>query len=232
MKKSTENYGRIQKSCETVCAFVWCFSTLDLSDYRILRELYVNYSAVSHVCTAFSTSVLLNLFRFHSPLPSIAAFSFTLLWIYDWCDNNHNTSSCSLLDHSICCTLSTACFPPCNKLATIFKYGLITDSASQNVFFRYISSCAIWRGNKGIFTSRVIYGWWMEGISLFAEIFVLLLEKLRGVLITPRLVCKWLQHGMNQNWFLYLKYQNMHWADGSWLASLLLGWNSPYRYLT
>jgi len=29
---------------------------------------------------------------------------------------------------------STACLPPCSKLVTIFRYGFITDSASQNVF--------------------------------------------------------------------------------------------------
>ena len=40
-----------------------------------------------------------------------------------------------LLDHTICSTLSTACFPPCSKLATIFKVGLITDSALHNVSF-------------------------------------------------------------------------------------------------
>jgi len=42
---------------------------------------------------------------------------------------------CSRLNHGICCTLSSTCFHPCSKLATIFQYGLIGDSASQNVFF-------------------------------------------------------------------------------------------------
>jgi len=40
---------------------------------------------------------------------------------------------CSLLYHSIFSTLYTACFAPCSKLARIFKYVLIADSASQNV---------------------------------------------------------------------------------------------------
>ena len=39
------------------------------------------------------------------------------------------------LDNSVYSTLSTACFPSCNKFATIFKDGLITDSVLLYGFF-------------------------------------------------------------------------------------------------
>jgi len=42
---------------------------------------------------------------------------------------------CSVSHHRICSTLFTACFPQCSTLATIFKCGLIADTALQNVFF-------------------------------------------------------------------------------------------------
>ena len=47
----------------------------------------------------FSKPVL-NFFRFRSPLPSIAALPFTLLWMHGWCDDNHSTSKvhCTIID--------------------------------------------------------------------------------------------------------------------------------------
>jgi len=90
------------------------------------------------------SAVLLNLFWFRSPLSSIAAFPFTFLWMYGWCGNNHSTSS-ALLHNTICSTLSTACFPPCSKLATIFIYDLNAYSALQNVFCFVSSAYALFK---------------------------------------------------------------------------------------
>jgi len=47
------------------------------------------------------------------------------------------------LDNSICSTSSTACFLPCNKFTATVKHGLITESASQQFFFRFISTSTI-----------------------------------------------------------------------------------------
>ena len=82
-----------------------------------------------------------------------------------------------------CCTLSTKCFPSCSKLAAIFKYGLITNSSSQSVFLRFIMTCAIWKEERRGFLLAVIYERWMEGVLLFAEVFVLLLKKLRRLIL-------------------------------------------------
>ena len=92
---------------------------------------------------------------------------------------------CPWLNHGICSTSSAICFSLCSKLATIFKYGLITDSTSQNVFLSFHQHmCNLKRGKeKRIFTGRFIYDCSMEGILLFAWMFVLLLENLRGLVL-------------------------------------------------
>ena len=198
------------------------------------------------------STVLLNLLRFRSPLPSIAALLFIPLWMHGRYDNNHDTpnvhfvismsvgrifsgglygsfpgvarllfrggggakvnsnhwklrkttlnkiqrsqvSPCSslampmIISNGICSTLSTVCFPPCNKWLTIFKQGLITDSILQNIFSFYQHMRSLKRGNeKKLFAGRIIYDWCLEGILFFAQIFVLFLEELRGpVLMNP-----------------------------------------------
>jgi len=59
------------------CAYficICCFSTLLKSNERVW----------------LTRSVFLNLLPFRSPLPSIAAFPFTLLWMYGRYENNHS----------------------------------------------------------------------------------------------------------------------------------------------
>jgi len=58
-------------------------------------------------------------------------------------DNNRS----SLLDNSICSTLSTVCFVSCNKLVTILKLGNWFDYKLYFAkrFFRFITKCAVWK---------------------------------------------------------------------------------------
>jgi len=96
------------------------------------------------------------------------------------------TTTCPNHRTMLLSSLSTAHFPLCSKLATIFKYGLIKDSVPQNVFMLHQHMRFLKRGNeKRLFTNRVIYDhdWWLEVISLLAQLFLLLLQKLRELVM-------------------------------------------------
>ena len=125
-------------------------------------------------------------------------------------------------DNGISSTLSTSCFPQCSKLATISECGLVRDSAPQNFSSLHQHIRFLKRRKETLFTSRVIYNWWLKGIVLFAHIFVLLFEKLRG-LVTNAMFVMWmtLQFEWAKHWLLpvYFTLDNMHWAGSSWLHS-------------
>ena len=73
------------------------------------------------------------------------------------------------LDNSVCSTLSTACFLPCNKFATIFKHGLITDSALLYGFLLHKHKCYMERRKeKNFFVSRAIFNQGLKGKMLLA----------------------------------------------------------------
>ena len=92
-------------------------------------------------------------------------------------------------DEVICSVLSTACFPPCKKLTTIFKHSLIADSAPQNVSSLHQNMRYLKKGKeKRVFTRSFIYGWWREAVLIFAQIFVLLLEKLQWLVMNAMFV--------------------------------------------
>ena len=84
-------------------------------------------NAFSHIFALdYIKTALLNLFRFHSPLTSIAAFPFTVLRMHDRCDNKHGTSNVAcIISQQYLLYLSTACFLSCSKVVAIFKNGLI-----------------------------------------------------------------------------------------------------------
>jgi len=77
-------------------------------------------------------------------------------------DNNRT----SLLDNSICSTLSTVCFVPCSKLVTIYKDCNWFDYklTFAKLFFSFLHHvCYLERGmEKRCFTSRFIQDWWRE----------------------------------------------------------------------
>ena len=99
-------------------------------------------------------------------------------------------------------------------------------------FFRLICTCAMWKDERRrSFSLAVVYDWWwMKGTLLFAQIFMMLQEKLRGLVLMITVFLLWMtpQFWMSQNLVAIFKIANMHWADGSWLDSLLLEWKNPY----
>ena len=99
------------------------------------------------------------------------------LWMYRRSDNNDNTRSVHCWQRYLLYFIYSRDGRQCCKLGKIFKHGLITDQTSQNILFHFISTCTIWRKKK-FFTSRFNSNGRIERISLYAQIFVLLLEKL------------------------------------------------------
>ena len=89
---------------------------------------YRNYSSLHNTLGQCFLTFSVSFSPYHRFLHSHSP----LLWMNGRCDNNY--VECFLLNHGVCPTLSTACFRSCSKLAVVFKYALITDSTSMNVF--------------------------------------------------------------------------------------------------
>ena len=84
------------------------------------------------------------------------------LQMYGWYDNNHSKLNVHLLDNgTLLYFISTACFSAIHKLAAIFKHGLITNSASQNVvsFHQHMHHL------KRVKETESISDWWREFYS-------------------------------------------------------------------
>ena len=124
-------------------------------------------------CNGFKT-VLLNLLRFRSPLPSIAAFPFALLWMHGRRDSNHSTSNVHCYTTLFALLYQQRAF---RHATNWLRSSNVVCLQFRKMFFRFISTCTIFSA------SRVNYDWQMEGILLFTQIFVLLLEKLRGLVL-------------------------------------------------
>jgi len=74
------------------------------------------------------------------------------------------TTTCPNHRTMLLSSLSTAHFPLCSKLATIFKYGLIKDSVPQNVFMLHQHMRFLKRGNeKRLFTNSYLRSRLMTG---------------------------------------------------------------------
>jgi len=99
-------------------------------------------SLVNHVKT-----VLLNLFRFRSPPAVDCCIPIHPVVVNAWVDVTIIIVlciDCSLLDHGICSTLSTACFPPCSKLAIPSSNWFYFVKC----FFRFTSTSDIWKEER------------------------------------------------------------------------------------
>jgi len=109
------------------------------------------------------------------------------------CDNNHNTS---------------IVLPYTAVFALLYPQHAFRHAAnwlgSSNVvwfrlsfakcFFRFMSTSAIRKEERKtrVLTSRVISDWWIEEILLFAQIFVLLLENLRKLVLMNAVFVLWM----------------------------------------
>jgi len=88
-------------------------------------------------------AVLLNLFRFRSLLPSIAAFPFSLLWMCGRCDNNHNIVARMLIVRPRYLIYSQHAF---RRAANWLRSSNLVWLQTQlrKMFFCLISTRAIW----------------------------------------------------------------------------------------
>ena len=150
-----------------------------------------------------------DLFRFHSPLTSIAAFPFTLLWKYGRCDNNHSTLNvywCTTVFgidfiHSMLSVMQQIGY----DLSVLFDYRL----SFAKCFFHFISTSAIWKVERrwgfSLAEGYTTNEW--RGFNCLHKYVCCCLkncEHLFGWM--PWLFCKWLRSfEWGKNWFLYLK---------------------------
>jgi len=91
----------------------------------------------------YCRSVFFNLHRFRSPLPSIAAFPLTLLWMNASCDNNHSTHLKALVflcafEESVDCHLLSSFCEDLNLHISLFKYLLSTMRVSKESISKFL----------------------------------------------------------------------------------------------
>jgi len=116
---------------------------------------------------------------------------------------------CSSLDNDIYPTFFIACFPPCSKLATVFRYDMIwSQTELHKMYFICFSTHALFEKRKGEFFCLQRCLQLMNGGNFTICIHIVqLLEKLQGlVLINAFLFCVWLcNFEWTKIWLLYLK---------------------------
>ena len=175
-------------------------------------------------------SVFLNLFRFGSPLLSIAEFAFTSCeWMADVTIIIVHRMFVVSLDSSICTILSTAFYPPCRKLARIPSMVWLQIQLPKMFFaFKQHFRC-LKTGKKKLFTSRVICDWWMERMLLFVQIFVLPPEKFRRFVLMNTVV------GVRRNFYkgerstFCLSFSSCWWCDANSILTKRFIVSTPER---
>jgi len=97
---------------------------------------------------AVSSTVLLNLLRFHSPLSWIAAFPFTLVWMFDRCDNHHNTSSVHCWTTVFALPYSQHPFRHAVNWMRSSTLVWLQTQLRKMFFFCLINTCPLWKEER------------------------------------------------------------------------------------